>query len=109
MPVVNSECAFSLRANIKLGTTAGEVLPPAQYPCIHIIYFPGVWRVFLEYTIFCLGETGKNVMDMRNSLHEEIKNVFDETGIEIPFPHRTLYTGSNNEPFPVRVVDKPKD
>ncbi len=47
-------------------------------------------------------------LDMRNSLQEEIKNAFDKTGIEIPFPHRTLYTGSVSEPFPVRVVDKPE-
>ncbi len=43
-------------------------------------------------------------LDMRNELQIQIKNAFDEAGIEIPFPHRTLYTGSVTDPFPVRVV-----
>lgn len=43
--------------------------------------------------------------DFRNQLRAEIKRRFDEAGIEIPFPHRTLYTGSVTDPFPVRLVD----
>ena len=46
----------------------------------------------------------ENFLDIRNSIQEEIKEAFDAEGIEIPFPHRTLYTGSVTEPFPVRVV-----
>jgi small-conductance mechanosensitive channel len=47
----------------------------------------------------------QNFLLLKNSIQEEIKAAFDENGIEIPFPHRTLYTGSVTEPFPVRVVD----
>ena len=47
----------------------------------------------------------QNFLALRNSIREEIKAAFDENGIEIPFPHRTLYTGSVTEPFPVRVVE----
>lgn len=43
-------------------------------------------------------------LDLKNSIQLEIKDAFDAHGIEIPFPHRTLYTGSVTEPFPVRVV-----
>jgi small-conductance mechanosensitive channel len=46
-------------------------------------------------------------LEMRNSMHLDVKRAFDEAGIEIPFPHRTLYTGSETEPFPVRIVDAP--
>lgn len=46
----------------------------------------------------------QNFLMLRNSIHEEIKKAFDENGIEIPFPHRSLYTGSVTEPFPIRVV-----
>jgi small-conductance mechanosensitive channel len=46
----------------------------------------------------------ENFLDLRNTLQEEIKIGFDAAGIEIPFPHRTLYAGSVTEPFPVRVV-----
>lgn len=43
-------------------------------------------------------------IDLKNSIHEEIKEAFDLEGIEIPFPHRSLYTGSVTEPFPIRVI-----
>ena len=43
-------------------------------------------------------------IDVRNSVTLEIKNRFDEEGIEIPFPHRTIYAGSATAPFPVAAV-----
>lgn len=46
-------------------------------------------------------------LEMRNQLHLEVKAAFDAEGIEIPFPHRTLYTGSETEPFPVRLASQP--
>jgi small-conductance mechanosensitive channel len=42
--------------------------------------------------------------DLRNSFQQDVKEAFDAAGIEIPFPHRTLYSGSETQPFPVRVV-----
>ncbi|MDP4535218.1 mechanosensitive ion channel family protein [Alkalimonas collagenimarina] len=46
----------------------------------------------------------ENFRDLRNSLQEEVKNAFDAAGIEIPFPHRSLYAGSDSAPFPVRII-----
>ncbi|MBN1219451.1 MAG: mechanosensitive ion channel family protein [Anaerolineae bacterium] len=43
-------------------------------------------------------------LTLKNQIQMEIKAVFDQEGIEIPFPHRTLYPGSVTEPFPVRIV-----
>ena len=34
----------------------------------------------------------------------EIKNRFDAEHIEIPFPHRTLYTGATTEAMPIRIL-----
>ncbi len=45
-----------------------------------------------------------NFLALRNSLAEDVKAAFDQAGIEIPFPHRSLYAGSESAPFPVRVV-----
>ncbi len=57
----------------------------------------------LQFSIWAKRE---NFLPLRNSIHEEIKLAFDENGVEIPFPHRTLYTGSVTEPFPIRVVEQ---
>ena len=56
----------------------------------------------LQFSVWVKRE---NFLLVRNSIQEEIKTAFDKNEIEIPFPHRTLYTGSVTEPFPVRVVD----
>lgn len=57
---------------------------------------------------FSVWASRENFRDLRNAIQEEIKVAFDEAGIEIPFPHRTLYAGSQTEPFPVRVVSEPE-
>lgn len=45
-----------------------------------------------------------NFLGLRNAISAEIKNAFDEAGIEIPFPHRSLYAGEATRPFPVTLV-----
>ena len=37
-------------------------------------------------------------------IKQKVKDAIQEAGIEIPFPHRTLYAGSVTDPFPVRVM-----
>lgn len=51
----------------------------------------------------------ENFLVLKNSLLESIKARFDQAGIEIPFPHRTLYAGAASDPFPVTVVGRPLD
>ncbi len=45
-----------------------------------------------------------NFLALKNNIQMEIKSSFDARGIEIPFPHRVLYSGGVTEPFPVQVV-----
>jgi small-conductance mechanosensitive channel len=57
----------------------------------------------IQFSVWVLKE---NYLVLMNSIREEIKQAFDEAGIEIPYPHRSLYTGSMTAPFPVRVVNE---
>lgn len=45
---------------------------------------------------------------LRNSLLMEIKERLDAEGIEIPFPHRTIYVGDVTKPFPLKMMS-PED
>lgn len=56
----------------------------------------------IQFSAWVLKE---NYLQLKNSIQEEIKLAFDAAGIEIPYPHRTLYAGSLTDPFPVTVVD----
>ena len=56
-----------------------------------------------QFSVWALRE---NYLNLNNSIQIEIKQAFDEHGIEIPFPHRTFFTGGETEPFPIRVVDR---
>lgn len=52
------------------------------------------------FNVWCKRE---EFLDLRNTLYPDIKKRFDEEGIEIPFPHLSLYKGSVTEPIPFRV------
>lgn len=56
----------------------------------------------IQFSVWVLKD---NYLLLKNSIQEEIKQAFDSAGIEIPFPHRTLYKGSITDPFPVQVVN----
>lgn len=44
-------------------------------------------------------------LQLKNTLQEEIKARFDEEGIEIPFPHVSLYSGSATKAIPIEIAD----
>ncbi len=57
----------------------------------------------LQFSVWAKRES---FFDMKNSMYEQIKVAFEQNDIEIPFPHRTIYTGSVTTPFPVEMVSK---
>jgi len=48
-----------------------------------------------------------NFLKVKNSLFIDIKSTFDAEGIEIPFPHVSIYAGEATKPFP--FVEKVKE
>ena len=46
----------------------------------------------------------QNFLSLKTRIQEEIKARLDSEGIEIPFPHQSMYAGSATEPFPIRLV-----
>lgn len=48
----------------------------------------------------------ENYLELINTMHFGIKEAFDADGIEIPFPHRSIYAGSVTDPIPVKVVEE---
>lgn len=55
----------------------------------------------LQFSVWAKRE---NFLELKNSMYEQIKYAFDEENIEIPFPHLSLYTGNNTEPFPINIT-----
>lgn len=47
--------------------------------------------------------TSANYLSVLNGMQIAIKEAFDASDIEIPFPHITVYTGSETTPFPLGV------
>jgi len=48
-----------------------------------------------------------NFLKVKNSLFIDIKSTFDAEGIEIPFPHVSIYAGQATKPFP--FIEKGKE
>jgi small-conductance mechanosensitive channel len=61
----------------------------------------GESSVDLEFGVWT---TRENFGELRDTLPEQIKRRFDEEGIEIPFPHRTVQIAPGSGAMPVRVV-----
>ncbi len=70
-----------------------------------IMIFQGFGESSLDLQ-FSVWAARENYLTVRNTLPERIKAAFDDAGIEIPFPHRSLYTGSETEPLPIRIVSE---
>ncbi len=69
------------------------------------IIFRGYGESSLDFK-FAVWAKRETWLQLKTSIHEEIKRAFDAEGIEIPFPHRTLYTGAATEPMPIRIVNE---
>ena len=69
-----------------------------------VLIFKGFGDSALEF-LFCVWTAKENFLDVMNGIKQGIKEEFDRRGIEIPFPHISLYAGSETGPIPVRTVE----
>ncbi|RMF58439.1 MAG: mechanosensitive ion channel family protein, partial [Calditrichaeota bacterium] len=44
-------------------------------------------------------------LTVKNEIYETVKRRFDEEGIEIPFPHVSIYAGAVSDPIKIQMVD----
>lgn len=65
----------------------------------------GSSSIDLQFSVWAAKEDWLN---MKNQIYEEIKKRFDSEVIEIPFPHVSLYSGSETKPLPIEVVERQK-
>ncbi len=76
----------------------------------HVLMEPEPLVIFVGYGTssvdfkFAVWTRRDAFLDVKNEISDEVKRRFDEEGIEIPFPHVSLYTGSVTEPLPIRIA-----
>lgn len=56
--------------------------------------------IHIQFSVWCRKES---FMEVKHQMFESVKEVFDDAGIEIAFPHLSLYAGSATAPLPVRL------
>ncbi|MFC1556037.1 mechanosensitive ion channel family protein [candidate division KSB1 bacterium] len=56
--------------------------------------------------IFAVWAKKEDWLKVKNEIMEAITDQFDRKGIEIPFPHVSLYAGEATKPLPVKTFDK---
>lgn len=72
------------------------------------ILFKGFGESSLDFTLG-VWIVKADVVAVRNQLLPRIKQRFDAEGIEIPFPHRSLYAGEATAPFPIRIIKEARE
>tara|TARA_R100001377_G_C3194089_1_gene111814 strand:+ start:1114 stop:1977 length:864 start_codon:yes stop_codon:yes gene_type:complete len=66
----------------------------------------GTSSVDIQFSVWSKRE---NFLTLKNEMYQNIKKTFDEQEIEIPFPHVSLYSGSQSKPFNVVMTQESKN
>lgn len=67
-----------------------------------LVIFTGFGNSSIDF-LFAVWAVKADWLTVKNGMAEEVKKRFDEAGIEIPFPHLSIYSGSVTEPLPIRI------
>jgi len=71
---------------------------------LFIILGFGNSSIDIQFSVWAKRE---NFLSLKNTIYQEIKKAFDEHGIEIPFPHVSLYSGEATKAIPISIVEQP--
>jgi small-conductance mechanosensitive channel len=71
------------------------------------VMFQGYGASSIDF-LFAVWVKKESWLAVKNAITEEVKRRFDAAGIEIPFPHLSIYAGSVTESLPVRIVREKK-
>jgi small-conductance mechanosensitive channel len=72
-----------------------------------LVIFQGYGSSSIDF-LFAVWAKKESWLAVKNAITEEVKRRFDAEGIEIPFPHLSIYAGSVTESLPVRIVREKK-
>lgn len=68
-----------------------------------LVIFQGYGSSSIDF-LFAVWAKRESWLAVKNQITEDVKVRFDEEGVEIPFPHVSVYAGSVTEPFPIRIL-----
>jgi small-conductance mechanosensitive channel len=63
----------------------------------------GTSSVDIQFSVWSKRE---NFLTVKNTVYQEIKKEFDAQGVEIPFPHVSLYAGEASKPISISMGEK---
>jgi len=87
-----------------------EILLDVAYQNPHVLMEPEPQVIFEGYADssvnfkFAVWARRESWLAVKNAISEDVKRRFDAEGIEIPFPHVSLYAGSETDALPIRLV-----
>ena len=72
---------------------------------LFIILGFGNSSIDIQFSVWAKRE---NFLALKNTFYQEIKEAFDKQGVEIPFPHVSLYSGEATKPIPITITNNQK-
>lgn len=68
-----------------------------------LVIFQGYGNSSIDF-LFAVWAKKQSWLAVKSSIAEDVKKRFDAEGIEIPFPHVSLYAGSVTDALPIRIL-----
>jgi small-conductance mechanosensitive channel len=117
--ITNTSCFPIRRADLKIGVAYKEDLEIVKNVLFEVAYKnplsliePKPVLQILEFgdssinLLFSVWSSRHNFLDLKNIILIEIHEAFKAKNIEMPFPSRSLFSGSGGAAFPVKIISE---